>query len=311
MIAHIHHIVHDEQRPFSYLDFLAFEVDGQEYRTAHGTFRNIISLLTKEGLVEVSYKSSIAFYSLRGVRFDKASRNVMTDNHAGGAHITSSNPLYRLIRDLPLGRNSIHDIHLKFTCPRIYTVVSLAISNEALGYSYKVNPTSRDISILNWILEGLQFRITIHMTDIVSVVIGCSLAPVILDVNGVIRLTSAMSAVKERLSQIVEGPFGAREFGTTERTENSSQAKQSRATAIPAYSQWMVTMWHFGVDALIEYSGERFCVTWETAENTLVRAYSKVAKDRMPRIRLERQEYPRSTLADVIEQKLSPDRRFT
>jgi hypothetical protein len=234
----------------------------------------------------------------------------MTDNHAGGAHITSSNPLYRLIRDLPLDRNSIHDIHLKFTCPRIYTVVSLAISNEALGYSYKVNPTSRDISILDWILEGLQFRITIHMTDIVSVVIGCSLAPVMLDVGGVIKLASALSAVKERLSQIVEGPFGAREFGTIERTENS-QAKYRRATAIPAYSQWMVTMWHFGADALIEYSGERFCVTWETAENTLVRAYSKVAKDRMTRIRLERQEYPRSTLVDVIEQKLSPDRRFS
>jgi hypothetical protein len=29
------------------------------------------------------------------------------------------------------------------------------------------------------------------------------------------------------------------------------------------------------------------------------------------RIRLERQEYPKVTLADIIEQKLSSDRRFS
>jgi hypothetical protein len=64
-------------------------------------------------------------------------------------------------------------------------------------------------------------------------------------------------------------------------------------------------MWHFGADASVEYSGERFSVTWEVAENVLVRAYSKVMKDNRMRIRLERQEYPKVTLADIIEQKLS------
>lgn len=48
MMMHIHHLVHDEQRPFSYLDFLRFEVDGQEYKMAHGTFRNNVSCLVKE-----------------------------------------------------------------------------------------------------------------------------------------------------------------------------------------------------------------------------------------------------------------------
>ena len=73
---------------------------------------------------------------------------------------------------------------------------------------------------------------------------------------------------------------------------------------IPIF-EWIVTMWHFGADALIEYSGEKFSVTWETAENVLVRAYSKVMNDNKTRIRLERQEYPKATLADIIERKLS------
>ena len=64
-------------------------------------------------------------------------------------------------------------------------------------------------------------------------------------------------------------------------------------------------MWHFGADASIEYSGDKFSVAWGTAESVLVRAYSKVMKDTGTRIRLERQEYPRVTLADAIEQKLS------
>ena len=74
MIMHIHHLVHDEQRPFSYLDFMKFEVEGCEFKMTHGTFRNNVSSLMKEGLVEVSYKSNITFYTLRGIKFDKASR---------------------------------------------------------------------------------------------------------------------------------------------------------------------------------------------------------------------------------------------
>ena len=83
MLTHIHHLVHVEQRLFSYLDFIRFEVDGQEYKIAHGTFRNYIPCLMKEGLVEVSYKSNITFYTLRGVKFDRASRIVMTCDHTG------------------------------------------------------------------------------------------------------------------------------------------------------------------------------------------------------------------------------------
>jgi DNA-binding transcriptional ArsR family regulator len=73
MIMHMHYLVHDERRPFSYLDFLKFEVDGHEFKMTHGTFRNNISRLVREGLIEISYRSNITFYTLRGVKFDIAS----------------------------------------------------------------------------------------------------------------------------------------------------------------------------------------------------------------------------------------------
>jgi hypothetical protein len=102
MIIHIHHLVHDEQRPFSYLDFMKFEVEGREFKMTHGTFRNNVSNLMKEGLVEVSYKSSITFYTLRGVKFDKASRIAMTSDHTGVPFISSASLAPSILTSNPL-----------------------------------------------------------------------------------------------------------------------------------------------------------------------------------------------------------------
>ncbi|MGH7557689.1 MAG: hypothetical protein ACREMD_07925, partial [Gemmatimonadota bacterium] len=158
MITHIHYLVHDERRPISYLDFTKFEVDGHEYKMAHGTFRNNVSRLMKEGLIEVSFKSNITFYTLRGVKFGKANKMAMTGNHTGvprpllptALSTYSSNPLYRIVRDLPLDRSSVHDIRLKFTSPQIYAITSWAITNKALGYDYTINSRSKDILLPAW-----------------------------------------------------------------------------------------------------------------------------------------------------------------
>lgn len=312
MIIHIHHLVHEEQRPFSYLDLMEFEVEGREFKMTHGTFRNNVSSLMKEGLIEVSYKSSITFYTLRGVKFDKASRIVMTGNHTGVPFIspaslspstTTSNPLYRLIRDLPLDKNSVHDIRLRFSSHGIYAIASSSISQNAQGCNCTMNTRSKDILFPTWKISNVLIKATIHRTDTVSVMIGCSLNPISLDINGLIRLTKALSVVEERLSRLVEGPQNVYDF--TVICDNPSQIRHRLSGAIPPHSRWLVTMWHFGADALTEYSGEKFSVTWETAENVLIRAYSKIMNDNKTRVRLERQEYPKATLADIIERKLS------
>jgi DNA-binding transcriptional ArsR family regulator len=311
MVMHIYHLVHEELRPFSYVDFIKFQVDGREYGMAHGTFRNNISRLMKEGLVEVSYKSNVTFYTLTGLKFNRASRLAVTGNHTGVPIISltstppsqiSSNPLYRIVSDLPLGKNSAHDIRLRFVSPRIYAITSSLISKNALDSDYTVNPKSKDILLPAWKIRDLLIKVTIHRTDTVSVVIGCSLNPVALDFDGIIRLTNALSVVEERLSRIVEG------FGRAK--DSRYDDKGVGIARVPLHSEWTVTMWHFGADASVEYSGEKFSVTWQTAEDTLVRAYSKVMNDNKIRIRLERQECPKVTIANVIEQELSRDSPF-
>ena len=64
-------------------------------------------------------------------------------------------------------------------------------------------------------------------------------------------------------------------------------------------------MWHFGRDASIEYSGEKFEMTFSLATGILIRVYSKQMKGKKTNIRLERQEYPDIPLVDAIEARLN------
>lgn len=132
-------------------------------------------------------------------------------------------------------------------------------------------------------------RAVIHKTDTVSVIVGCSYSPIAVDVVGIIRLTNALAIVRERLSTLV----------------SQDSAKSSTVNKIPDYMEWIVTMWHFGADASVEYTGERFSATWGVAQDALIRIYSKTMNDHKARIRLERQEYPRTTLALALEQKIN------
>jgi hypothetical protein len=99
----------------------------------------------------------------------------------------------------------------------------------------------------------------IHKTDTVSVTIACSYAPVAIDINGLIRLSNAFTRVEARLSTLVN------EHG---------YEKGVTALPIPEHNNWIATMWHFGADALIEYTGEKFSYTWGVGNNALVRVYS-------------------------------------
>ena len=202
-----------------------------------------------------------------------------------------------------MNKNSVHDIRLRFTSPGIYAIASLPISKNAQGYDYTMNTRSKDILLPTWKINDVLVKTTIHRTDTVSVMIGCSLNPITLDITGLIRLTKTLSIIEERLSRLVEGPQNVYDF--TVICDNPSQIRHRLSGAIPPHSRWLVTMWHFGADALTEYSGEKFSVTWETAESVLVRAYSKSMIDNRSRIRLERQEYPRTTLVDAIKQKIN------
>ena len=108
-------IVQIENRPFSYRDFVPkFELDGQSYSIAYGTFRNKISDMLKAGRIQPVCYSPQALYTLKGQELTE----LMTGYHTGVIlspllyrHL-SNDPVYRIIQNLPLGQRSVHDIRL-------------------------------------------------------------------------------------------------------------------------------------------------------------------------------------------------------
>jgi hypothetical protein len=262
-----------------------FEVDGIKFKISAGTFRNKISSLLKAGKIEVVYYSLQAFYTVKGVKSETA----MTGYHTGvilsAPHYRhlSNDPVYRIIQNLPLGRRSLHDIRLSFKVNGIWSIVAP---------HHKPDPGNHGIRLQPWPckIRDLDIMVAIQPTDTVSIVIGCSFCPVAVDIRGVVRLSEALAIVRERLSMVIE------ECKKTTDTLNP---------AIPDHMTWTVTMWHFGADALITYEGEKIYTSWEVGQHALITAYSKDWKDGKRRIRIEKQEYPKKSLADALEEKLN------
>jgi hypothetical protein len=284
-------IVLEENRSFSYCDFVPeFEVDGQSYSIAYGTFRNKISDMLEAGKIQVVCYSSQAFYTIKG---QESTEEPMTGYRTGVLisplhyqqryrHL-SNDPVYRIIQNLPLGQRSLHDIRLTFKVNGIWSI---------LVPHHKPDPGNNGIRLPPWPckIRDLDIMVTIQPTDTVSIVIGCSFCPVAVDTHGVVRLSEALAIIEERLSKL---------------TEECKKTNDTFNPAIPDHMTWTVTMWHFGADALITYEGEKIYTSWEVGQHALITAYAKDWKDGKRRIRIEKQEYPKKSLADALEEKLN------
>jgi hypothetical protein len=279
MKMHINHLVLVENTSFCYRNFLDFEVDGEHYSMTHGTFRNKISKLIREGFVGLQYRSGPAFYSLPGHNFTK--RKIMTGDHAVVTSMSSMSSV-SFIDNLPTDKHALHDIRYKFKVDNIWA--TLTTSHPEL----KPNDVSKDISLDAIETHDLTIKVTVHHTDTVSVMVACSLNPVAVDVKGLVRLSNALTRVEERLLRFVDkGPVSL---------------SLSYPSPIPDHSSWIITMWHFGTDSLNEYSGKEFEMTWIDAESALIRTYTKDLKDgKGIRIRTERQEYPDKSFDEAMD----------
>ena len=285
MFTHMNYLVNVERRPFTFKDFKFFYVNGKEYYMRHGTFRNKITALKKLDKVEVVFHSAgLAFYTLKGVIVGR----LIPSNHMG---VSYTNPFYYYIQDLVLDKNSIHDIHLKFESKNIWSLFS---SNP----TFKLNSFSKDIRLGKWKINDndIYALVTIHRTNTVSIVISCSFHPFPLDISGIIDLSNVLTRIEERISKMIHDSLNEIIF---------SNVMERPEIIIPSYKDWIVTMWHFGADSLVEFSGEKFSMKWKIAEKIMIQAYSKVFKNKKSRIRLERHESPNKRFFEAIEEKIN------
>ena len=136
---HMKNIVYNENRPFSYFDFVNVKMNDSNKPIARGTFRNKMCTVFKDEVEVVCY-SPLAFYTLKGHNFSSP----ITHNHTEGINnninqnntdfnSSSSNnsstyrcnlPMYRYIKNIPYGKRSIHDIRLRFPVKGLWSLLS-------------------------------------------------------------------------------------------------------------------------------------------------------------------------------------------
>lgn len=277
LLKRLKYINEVEYIPACYKDLVELEVDGKICKLKYGTLRNKISELKRIGLVERYYNSKASFIVLRGVKFGKQRTiHAMTEY--------SISQLSEVLQQLPDYSSGLHDIHTSFQVPDIWTVLFES-------KRFKVNEHNKGILLPHFNIDGLKITVNIHHTDTVTVTIACSKNPIstrIEDANGIIRLAAALARTQERIQRILD-ECGELLPGGYE------------SITIPESGTWMVTMWHFGVDTL-SYKEVNISMTWKNAQGVLLREYHKKKEGK---VRKERQEYPRTSLADTSKKFLS------
>jgi|SRR6188472_273296 len=97
------------------------------------------------------------------------------------------------IDSLPADKQALHDIRFRFKVDNVWNTIT------TIHPELEPNAKSKDISLEPIVTHDLTIKTTIHKTDTVSVIIACSLNPVAVDQKGLVRLSNALTRVKERL----------------------------------------------------------------------------------------------------------------
>lgn len=144
--------------------------------------------------------------------------------------------------------------------------------------------------------EYLDIVITIHHSDTVSISIGCSFRPIVLDVPDLFQLIEALTRVEVYLTNAIN--------------ESIAHDLNAPRVSIPRFTTWIVKMWHFGIDTLDEYDKREFHVTFEEGISDIFRIYTKRMKNKKVIVRAERQEYPNQEFMAALVKKLYPNVRL-
>jgi hypothetical protein len=303
-------IVLEENRPFSVNDFVSFEVDGKEYSMVEGTFRNNMVWFRDNGIVELAFRSDKAYYTLKGKKFTE--RMVTSTNHEGVSTMSSSSssssmslvhrqtPIYESLTDRPFESQSLHDIRLRFKAEGIWDTLHSVHTHDVIK---DLNDVSKDIFLKPWKFyndEDVEIKVTIHHSDTVSIAVACSYRPIAIHAEDLLFLFEILGRAEERLSNIVREIYDKKQ----RKAEQCCGGVGSARVIIPRITEWIVVMWHFGIDCADEYSGEKFNVTLGEGISDLSRIYTKRMKDGSIRRREELQEYPNKPPIEAVMDKL-------
>jgi len=168
-----------------------------------------------------------------------------------------------------MDKSAIHDIRLSFSLNHLWSIMATASSPSPLIKNIDAR-SNKYITLQKIGLEDHIIKTTVHKTSTVSVIVACTVNPIPIDMLGLVKLSSSLAKVEDRLQLLVS------EFNSASIQSGRQQYLSLKLNSkIPNHMSWMVKMWHFGKDALTSYSGEKFDMSWEDSLNVFHHIYSK------------------------------------
>src|SRR3954452_14012569 len=193
-----------------------------------------------------------------------------------------------------MDRHKAHNIRLSFSFNHLWSFLASAGSSSSPLIKNIDTHFNKDITLHDIDLGDHIVKTTVHNTDTVSVIVACTVNPIPIDMFGLVKLSSSLARVEERMQLLVS------EYNTAS-VQNGRQQYLSLklCSKIPNHMSWIVKMWHFGQDALTSYSGQKFDMSWEDSLNVFHHIYSKEYGKKM-KVRKEVQEYPNKALEEAF-----------
>jgi len=140
-----------------------------------------------------------------------------------------------------MDKSAIHDIRLSFSFNHLWSILSASSSfSSSLIKNIDVH-SNKDITLLDIDLGDHIVKTTVHNTNTVSVIVACTLNPIPIDMFGLVKLSSSLARVEDRLQLLVN------EYNAACVQSGKQYLSLILNGKIPNHMSWIVTMWPLAV----------------------------------------------------------------
>src|SRR6476620_3618576 len=113
--------------------------------------------------------------------------------------------MYPVHSSNPDGQTIIHDIRLIFSFNHRWSLLAAAGSSSSPLIKNIDSFSNKDITLHDIDLGDHVVKTTIHNTNTVSVIVACTVNPIPIDMFGLVKLSSSLARVEDRLQLLVNG----------------------------------------------------------------------------------------------------------
>src|SRR3954454_22870572 len=162
----------------------------------------------------------------------------------GYTHISSKQRTFlQCLREIPMDKPAIHDIRLSFSFNHLWFILATRSSSSSLIKNID-SCSNKDITLQDISLGDHVVKTTVHNTSTVSVIVACTFNPIPIDMFGLVKLSSSLARVEDRLQRLVDDYNNA--IIQSGQQQYLSLILNSK---IHSNMNWTVKIWHFGKDA--------------------------------------------------------------